>query len=116
MVLRTLNEKRNLISTKDYKRDLKVGFENGSESTVRVYSLSAAILSDEARERIDKALISDRFHALDIRSDNFYPYIVHPQYDMLAGQLICYLQQLTSHLLRQPAKRETEWLITTRFT
>ncbi len=88
MVLRTLNEKRNLISTKDYKRDLKVGFENGSESTVRVYSLSAAILSDEAKSIIDKVLISDRFHALDSRPDNFYPYILHSQYDMLAGQVI----------------------------
>lgn len=88
MALRNLSEKHQLIATKDYKRDLKVRYENGSEATVRVYSLSAAILSDEAKSIIDKVLISDRFHALDSRPDNFYPYIVHPQHDMVAGQVI----------------------------
>ena len=88
LVLRTLSEKRQLIPTKNHKRDLLVRFENGSESTVRVYSLSAAILSDKAKSIIDKALISDRFHALDSRPDNFYPYIVHPKYNLSAGQVV----------------------------
>ncbi len=88
MALRNLSEKRQLISTKDYKRDLKVRFENGSEATVRVYSLSASILSDESKSIIDKVLISDRFHAIDSRPDNFYPYIVHSKYGLAAGQVI----------------------------
>ncbi len=88
MALRNLSEKRQLISTKDHKRDLKVRFENGSEATVRVYSLSASILSDESKSIIDKVLISDRFHAIDSRPDNFYPYIVHSKYGLAAGQVI----------------------------
>ncbi|MBO5343637.1 MAG: hypothetical protein J6A57_04240 [Ruminococcus sp.] len=88
LVLRALSEKQYLIPKKDYKRDFKVKFENGPEAPIRVYSLSSAILSDEARKIIDNALISDRFHAFDGRPDNFYPYIVHPQYVMVAGQVI----------------------------
>ena len=88
MALRTLSEKSQLISTKDYKRDLKVRYENGSEAPVRVYSLSASILSDEAKSIIDRMHISDRFLALDSRPDNFYPYIVHPKYGLAAGQVI----------------------------
>lgn len=88
LVLRTLSEKRYLISTKDYRRDLKVRFENDSEAPVRVYSLSSAILSDESKSIVDKALISDRFHAFDKRPDHFYPFIVHPKYGLAAGQVI----------------------------
>ena len=88
LVLRTLNEKRQLISTKDHKRDLKVKFENSSEATIRVYSLSNAILSDEARKMVQKSHISDRFHPIDGSIENFYPYIVHPEYNMSAGQVI----------------------------
>ena len=86
--LRTLSEKLHLISTNGYKRDLKIRFENGSESPVKMYSLSNAILSDDAREVVNKARISDRYHSLDNSPGNFYPYIIHPQYDLVAGQVI----------------------------
>ena len=112
-MLRTLSEKRQLISTKDYKRDLKVRFENGSESTVRVYSLSAAILSDEARSIIDKAFISDRFHAHDSRPDNFYPYIVHPKYGLAAGQVIKDYNTINSFIAvsGSPGSGKTDFLM-----
>lgn len=88
MVLRALEENRQLISLKDYKRDFKVKCENGALSNLRVYSLSDSILDDKARGIIERTLISDKFRELDKFPDNFYPFIRHKKFDMVAGQSI----------------------------
>ncbi|MGN1087392.1 MAG: hypothetical protein ACI4Q5_10175 [Porcipelethomonas sp.] len=88
MVLRALEEKRQLISTKDHKRDFKVKCENGTLSNLRVYSLSDSILDDKARRIVERALISDKFREPDKFPDDFYPFIRHKEYDIVAGQSI----------------------------
>ena len=88
LVLKALKEKRKLISTKSYKRDLKVTFDNGLEDYVSVYSLPNSILSKEAREIVEKSIISDRFHESNKVPEHFYPMIKHKNFDLVAGHVI----------------------------
>ena len=55
---------------------------------ISVYSLSNAILNEEARKVVEQGLVSDVFHMIDKEPRCFLPFIIHSRFKKVAGQVI----------------------------
>ena len=74
--------------TGEHTRTLTVKCEGGGTIKRKFISLSPELFSVEARQIVEKSLISDTFVEYKNCPRQFNPLIKHTQYDLLAGQLI----------------------------
>lgn len=82
------NESYIITNPKENLRSLMICNEDKIKYKDRFISISRRLLNDNAKRKVDEAVVSALFHKRNNHIENFIPYIRHEDLDLVAGSVV----------------------------